>query len=299
MGKMVAIINNKGGSAKTTTAINIAGAYAMKNPNKKVLIIETDGQGNATRSFNMNAHSYEKTMYDIFMDNFSAEECVVNAFNNIDIIPANSDMNFVEFDEMNLFKNRLIDKISLAFESSDVNLSVDEVVHIINNGADLTEGYFNMLKGKLDSLVDKYDLVVFDTPPELKAVTSSVLAIADEAVIPFEPDSYSIDGIINILSRIAKIKNGLNPDLNIAGILAVKVKGRTNLHVDTINKVMRYCMKNNLYYFQTEIPNTIKFAESTSVNGLPATIAQSKNVFVEAYYKLLDEMIERGVIDNG
>lgn len=302
MAKKLAFINNKGGSAKTTSAVNIAGAYASKYPDRKVLIVETDGQGNATRSFNMKAKSYEYSMYDVFMGNSKPEEVVINAFQNIDIIPANGDMNFVEFDLMSTYEvsnNRNMYSLMMKLgERRMKNMSFEEFHEFATDNIDrnLTDNYFNMLDDKFDKLDREYDLIIFDTPPEVKAITSSVLSITDEVIIPFEPDTYSIDGVINILGRIEAIKENYNPQLEIAGILAVKVQNRTNLHVEVRNRMMKYCLRREIYYFDSEIPSSIRFASSTSFNGLPATITMKENKFVQAYYDLLEEMIEKDII---
>lgn len=302
MATKIALINNKGGSAKTTTAINLAGAYASKFPERKVLIAETDGQGNATSSFNLKAKSFENSMYDVFLDNYQPEDVIVNAFQNIDIIPANGDMNFVEFDLMATYEIRNSKNIHSLLLSMDFNeikeMSPNEFHQFIDDNTEkgLTDNYFNMIDGKFDEVDKKYDLIIFDTPPEVKAITSSVLSIADKVIIPYEPDSYSIEGVVNILGRVASIKENYNPNLEIAGILAVKVKDRTNLHVEVRNRMMKYCLRRNIYYFESEIPNSITFASSTSFKGLPATITIKDNKFVQSYYDLIDEMIEREVI---
>lgn len=302
MATKIALINNKGGSAKTTTAINLAGAYASKFPERKVLIAETDGQGNATSSFNLKAKSFENSMYDVFLDNYQPEDVIVNAFQNIDIIPANGDMNFVEFDLMATYEIRNSKNIHSLLLSMNFNeikeMSPNEFHQFIDDNTEkgLTDNYFNMIDGKFDEVDKKYDLIIFDTPPEVKAITSSVLSIADKVIIPYEPDSYSIEGVVNILGRVASIKENYNPNLEIAGILAVKVKDRTNLHVEVRNRMMKYCLRRNIYYFESEIPNSITFASSTSFKGLPATITIKDNKFVQSYYDLIDEMIEREVI---
>lgn len=302
MARKLAFINNKGGSAKTTSAINIAGAYANRFPEKKILLVESDGQGNAARSFNLKARNYEKTMYDVFMGNFEAEECVVNAFQNIDIIPANDDMNFVEFDEMSNYRTKLYKSIhNIIKDLNDLDLKTLSYKDFVNfvestNEDNLTDNYFNMLDGKFDELDEKYDLIVFDSPPEIKAISSSILAIADEVVIPYEPDAYSIEGIINILKRVSSIKAQYNNNLKIAGILAVRVQNRTKLHTEMRNKMMKYCLRKGIYYFDSEIPMSIRFASSTSFQGLPATITLKDNPFVQSYYHLMDEMIERDII---
>lgn len=302
MATKIALINNKGGSAKTTTAINIAGAYASKFPDRKVLIAETDGQGNATSSFNLKAKAFENSMYDVFLGNYQPEDVIVNAFQNIDIIPANGDMNFVEFDLMatyEIINSKNIHSLLSSMNYNDIKeMSPNEFHQFINDNTEkgLTDNYFNMIDGKFDEVDKKYDLIIFDTPPEVKAITSSVLSIADKVIIPYEPDSYSIEGVVNILGRVASIKENYNPNLEIAGILAVKVKDRTNLHVEVRNRMMKYCLRRNIYYFESEIPNSITFASSTSFKGLPATITVKDNKFVQSYYDLIDEMIEKEVI---
>lgn len=301
--KKIAMINNKGGSTKTTTTVNLAGAYAKTFPNRKVCIVESDGQGNATRSFNLDAKKFDYTVYDVFMNNAEAKDCIVKVYDNIDLIPANPDMNYLEFDVMNEFGNGIADKSLLALRddgfmdsSGNVTVSAMELSNIIRLQAAMSDDYFNMLAGKFDELEEEYDLILFDTPPEIKAVSASVLAISDEVIIPFEPDAYSVDGIVNILNRIADVKKSKNKNLNVTGLLAVKVRAQTKIHIDTINSVMKYCNRAGLYYFHTEIPHSIRFSSATGYDGLPATISKKNNTIVQSYYSLLDELVEIGVL---
>ena len=298
----IAFINNKGGSAKTTTLVNLAGAIHERFKNKRILIVEGDAQGNASTSFGLSSDKINDTIYDVFMEKCDVADAVQNVLHNIDIIPANMDMNFLEFDLMeraddgqkhtlfNLMK--LLDK-----EGIDVQAMTYEMFdEVIPEESSATYKYFNMLSGKLDAIEDSYDIIMFDTPPELKSVTSSILAVADIAIIPFEPDVYSIDGIVNILSRIRTIQNEFNPELKVGGILASKVKAQTKLHRDVRAKIKDFCNENDINYFKNEIPNSIRFASATAYMGLPATIAKPQNEFSKAYYDLLDELIKLKVI---
>ena len=302
MAVKIAFINNKGGSAKTTTLVNIAGALSNKYPEKKVLIVEGDAQGNASTSFKVNTKDLQNTVYDVFMGNVTAEKTVIKAFENIDIIPAKSDMNFLEFDVMERFDRqqaKTIFGIVKQLDKSDVDISqltFDQFLEINPVKNSPTNSYFNMLDGKMDELDKEYDIILFDTPPELKAVTSSILALADKAIIPFEPDIYALEGIRNILHRIRSIQKDYNPNLKVSGILAVKVQNRTKLHTDIRNSVMRYCIANDIRYFMSEIPNSIRFAAATAYSGLPATISNPKNIFTQAYYDLLDELDKHDII---
>ena len=302
MALKIAFINNKGGSAKTTTLVNLAGAISKKMPNKKILIIDGDAQGNASTSFKIDSSKMADTIYDVFMGNIEAESLIVPILPNIDIIPANTTMNFLEFDVMERYNKKqdrsMFDLIkSLSRKQVDFDqLSFAQFQKVIPKTLSPTSNYFNMLDGKLDEVDNKYDIILFDTPPELKAVTSSVLAVVDKAIIPFEPDVYAIDGIINILNRVSSIQEDFNPNLEIAGILATKVKGNTKLHADIRASVMKFCMKNNIHYFQSEIPNSIRYASSIAKNGLPTTLGNPDNPFSQAYYKLLEELIDIKVI---
>ncbi|MGX6979023.1 ParA family protein [Vagococcus elongatus] len=302
MAVKLAAVNNKGGSTKTTTIVNLAGALTYTKPNAKILLVEGDAQGNASTSFRIESKKLNKSIYDVFMGNAKAEDCVVNAFQNIDIIPANNDMNFLEFDEMTRFEQVMTEnmyKLSKQMESENVDISsmdFETFKALTKEFGSPTQNYFNMLSGKLDELDKKYDYIFFDTPPELKAVTSSILAICDYVLIPFEPELYAMDGLENILSRINAIKKEYNPKLEVAGLLATKVKGNTKLHAEVTKGVMMFCMRNKINYYQTEISNSIRFADSNAFHGVPATIAKPKNDFSLMYYSLLDEMTNQGIL---
>lgn len=279
MADKIAVVNNKGGSTKTTTTVNLAGAYAVTHPSKKVLIVDGDGQGNAGLSFGKNFTNTDEvqhnTTYDILMGNAEAKDCIVNAYANIDIIPANEEMNYLEYDLMALYEE---------------------------GGAtgSITRRYFNMLEDKFDELDKEYDLIIFDTPPEIKSITSSVLSIVDSVIIPYEPDAFAAKGVISMTKRIFEIKNKYNKDLEIAGIMAVKVESRTKTHNEIMNNVMKWAMRNQIYYFQAEMPKSVKFSESVTYRGLPAAIhgrsSRTMSKFVEVYYSLLEELSSNGYI---
>lgn len=308
MAQKIAFVNNKGGSTKTTTAVNIAGAIHRKIPNAKILVVDGDGQGNAGRTFKVNPNKVEDNIYDVFMGKKQPEEVIFpDVYDHIDLLPANSDMNFFEFDKMNDYEVEITEGTfdlikQMANNNVDFSkLTLDEWKNMMPKDISITKNYFNLLDGKFDVLDEMYDFILFDTPPELKSVTSSIIAIADQVIIPFEPDVYSVDGIINIMERIKIIKKDYNPNLNIGGLLAVKVNMRTNLHNQVQSQVFRYGTLNNIPCFGTYIPSTIKFANSTAHRGLPATLSTTKTAkndkMVQSYFDLLDEMASKGVIN--
>lgn len=310
MAQKIAFATNKGGVTKTTSTVNVAGAIHRLKPEAKILIVDNDGQGSASRSFNINPKKIEDSIYDVYMGNKTAEEVIVkDVFDNIDIIPANPDMNFLEFDKMKDYEENFTAGTfellkGLTENRVDINkLKIDDWKRLIPDNLSMTKNYFNLLDGKFDELDKEYDFILFDTPPEIKSITSSVLSIADYVIIPFEPDVYSVDGIMNIIDRIKVIHDNYNPNLQIGGILPVKVNDRTNLHNEVLNQMMRLANTKNIPFFSTYIPLTIKFASATAHKGLPATLSSRRNnkkdVLINSYFHLLDEMQQRGIIDLG
>ncbi|KRL07908.1 ParA family protein [Liquorilactobacillus hordei] len=306
MAQKIAFINNKGGSTKTTTCVNLAGCVHTRKPESKILIVESDGQGNATRSFGIDPNDESKiktSIYDVFMDYSSPEEAILkDVYKNIDLIPANSNMNFLEFDKMKQFEddfglNNIKAIRELTSRDIDVTKTSDQqLLAVVAAVASPTKDYFNMLETKMNNIDKEYDYIFFDTPPEIKAVTSSIIAIADKVVIPYEPDAYSIDGVRNILDRVRVIKEQYNSKLEIGGLLAAKYRKTTKLHADVTLAITEYANRNNIPFFSTKIPNTIRFASATAYRGLPATLSNKTNELIDTYYSLLDEMIEKGTI---
>lgn len=289
MAQKIAFANNKGGTAKTTSLVNIAGALHLKQPNAKILIIDTDGQGNAARSFNIDANDSDLSMYGVFMGQTNPVDAIYpHVFDNIDMIMGNNDLNYLEFDKMK--------KLSTESDS------------------DLQDQYFNMLNGVIKrptndtdeshQYVDEmYDFIFFDTPPEMKAVTSSVLATSDYVIIPYEPDSFSIDGIVNIIERISDIRQNYNPDLKIGGLLATKYQRNTKIAPEVVMAVQNYANDHGVPFFSNYIPRSTTYAKSPAYKGLPATLSlgdnrstRKRNPLTDAYFDLLDEMIAKNII---
>lgn len=307
MAKKIGLVNNKGGSTKTTTSVNIAGGILKFKPEARILLVDDDGQGNATRSFKLQPNKMKETIYNVFMGEKEVEEVIIkDVYEGIDMIPANAEMNFFEFDKMKIYEDELaaktFDLVKMLDEKNvDIkSLTLSDWESLVNNESSMTENYFNLLNGKFDSLEDEYDYIIFDTPPEIKSVTSSILSICDSVIIPFEPDLYSVEGIVNIVDRIEIIKEKYNPKLTIAGLLAVKVNARTNIHNEVQAKVFRYASLNDIPFFGTFIPSTIKFASSTIYSGLPATLSNTKKAktdkMTQSYFDLVEEMILKNVI---
>lgn len=217
-----------------------------------------------------------------------------------DALPNMTEEEFVTtLSEILSIRKHVIEKLhkrSSALEKGEEadSLTKEESEFVYDDIIDSNTDYFNMLDGKFNVLDDMYDFILFDTPPEIKAITSSVLAIVDEVIIPFEPEALSVEGVIHLLKRIGSIKLDYNPNLHIAGILPVKVDMRTNLHKEVLGLMREYAENNNVPFFETVIPSSIKFATATAL-GIPATLADKrKRDFSSRYYDLVDELIADG-----
>lgn len=299
---MIAFVNNKGGVTKTASTVNVASDIHLRNKDIKILLVDTDSQGNISRSFNLNSAKLSPTMYDVFMNDVDPADCIVkDVYENIDILPSNSLLNFLEFDTFKLYTDNqaeLIYNIGRVIENEGKrfeDLSIEDIESFIPKNADPAFNYFNRLEGKFDKLAEEYDFIIFDTPPELKSVTSSVLSIVDVVFIPYEPDVYSMDGIKNILDRINAIVEEYNNNLKIGGLFATKYRGTTNLHKSAVLDVVAYANKNNLNWFSTNIPHSIKVSNATAYNGLPTVLLGKKNNVTDAYHELVTEMINKGL----
>ncbi|HFI0464507.1 TPA: ParA family protein [Streptococcus suis] len=293
----IAFVNNKGGSAKTTSLVNFAGALSLKFPDKKILMVDGDGQGNVSRTFGISSKKISTTIYDIFMGNSKAIDAVINAHENIDLIPANDDMNYLEYDMMDLYNEKQKKDMFLFFKGLTMNGGVSDDVSFetfskfIPSDLSITKSYFDMLNGKFDSLDEQYDFILFDTPPEIKAVTSSILGVSDYVIIPYEPDTYSLDGIINIVQRITKTTSSVNSGLRIAGLAPVKVKSNTKVHNAIMENVIEYCEAKNINHFKSAIPATVRFTQVVAVNALPNTLAEPTSKHSVAYVSLAEEAL--------
>ncbi|MBC1228601.1 ParA family protein [Listeria booriae] len=298
----IAFTNYKGGTAKTTSSTNLAGGLLKTFPDAKILLVEADGQGNTSSTFSIKSSTIENTMYDVMLKDVPMKDIVINAYENIDIAPANSDMDFVDFDFMTENKREMKVSIFQALKKIPnlvkriLTMKLSEFLTEIDKEIVETKDYFNLLKDKLDDVDAIYDFIIFDTPPEMKAVTASTLAVVDHVIIPYEPEKYSVEGIVRLLRRINTIRNEYNPSLNIAGLLPVKVNMKTKLHNEVMASILQFSMNQKINHFSTRIPASIRFATATA-NGLPATIVDKRTEkFTEAYYELIDELIEKEII---
>ena len=250
MGKTIAITNQKGGVGKTTTAINLAAALAELG--KKILVIDTDPQGNMTSGFGVNKNEVENTVYELMLGSCSTEEAIIkNVKDGVDMI------------------------------ASNVNLAAVEIELIDDDNRNY------VLKNEIEWVKDKYDYIIIDCPPSLSMLTVNAMTTADTVLVPIQCEYYALEGLSQLIHTVNLVKNGLNPELDLEGVVFTMYDSRTNLSAQVVENV-----KANIQtkVYQTVIPRNIRLAEAPSY-GQPISEYDPKSAGAEAYKNLTKEVI--------
>ena len=257
MGRTIVIANQKGGVGKTTTAINLSASLAEAE--KKVLVIDIDPQGNTTSGFGIEKDEQENTIYELLLGECEIEECmIVTEFDDLTIIPSN------------------------------VNLAAAEIELV---GIEEKE---YILKKALDKVRDKYDFIIIDCPPSLSMLTINAMCAADTVLVPIQCEYYALEGLSQLIHTINLVKERLNPELEMEGVVFTMYDARTNLSLQVVENV-----KNNLNQeiYKTIIPRNVRLAEAPS-HGKPVNKYDSKSTGAESYRLLAEEVIHRGEDDE-
>lgn len=252
MGRIIAIANQKGGVGKTTTSINLAASLAEKG--KKVLVIDMDPQGNTTSGLGVDKNNLDNTIYELILDEVSVSECIIkNVIDNVSIIPAN------------------------------VNLAAAEIELI---GVDRKEF---ILKNAIDYVKDRYDFILIDCPPSLSMLTVNAMTTANTVLVPIQCEYYALEGLSQLIHTVNLVKERLNPDLAMEGVVFTMYDSRTNLSAQVVDNV-----KQNFHQkvFDTLIPRNIRLAEAPSY-GMPICMYDPKSAGAESYRSLAQEVINR------
>ena len=249
MAKVIAVVNQKGGVGKTTTTVNLSAALAKKN--KKVLLIDEDPQGNATSGVGVNKKQ-EKSIYDVIINETELEETIVeSSIKKLFVCPSN------------------------------INLAGAEVELVPMMARE------NKLKAKLDLIKDKFDYILIDCPPSLGLLTINALTAADSIIIPIQCEYYALEGVGQLMNTVNLIKQQLNKELYIEGVVLTMNDARTNLSNQVISEVKKY-FKDNVY--KTVIPRNVKLSEAPSY-GMPITTYAPLSKGARCYEKLAGEVI--------
>lgn len=252
MGKIIAIANQKGGVGKTTTSINLSASLASKG--KNILVIDADPQGNTTSGFGIEKNDLENTIYELILSECSIKECILNdVIQGVSIIPSN------------------------------VNLAAAEIELI---GVERKEF---ILRREVEWVKESYDYIIIDCPPSLNLLTLNAMTTADSVLVPIQCEYYALEGLSQLIHTINLVKERLNPDLDMEGVVFTMYDSRTNLSTQVVENVKNHL---NQRVFDTVIPRNIRLAEAPSY-GMPINKYDPKSAGAEAYMQLADEIIGR------
>jgi len=252
MARVVAIANQKGGVGKTTTAINLGASLAVAE--QRTLIIDIDPQGNATSGLGVEKANDLPTIYDVLVEGRAAGECVREAvhFPCLDLIPSNRDLVGAEIE--------LIDRPDRE----------------------------RVLAGALSEIREAYDFILVDCPPSLGLLTLNTLTAADSVLIPIQCEFYALEGLSQLLSTVRLVQRGLNPQLEIEGVLLTMYDKRLNLSKQVAEEAEEYFGGK---VFATTIPRNVRLAEAPSF-GQPIVTYDVLSAGAQSYLQLAKELLK-------
>lgn len=251
MGKCIAIANQKGGVGKTTTSVNLSSCLAALG--KKVLLIDTDPQGNATSGVGIERESLETSVYDAIINGDAIEDIIVKTeYSKLWVCP------------------------------SSIDLAGAELELVSGDNREYR------LRDAVKSIKNDYDFIIIDCPPSLGLITLNSFVCAESIIIPIQCEYYALEGLSQLTNTIRLVKNGLNPQLDIEGILLTMYDIRTNLSMQVADEVKKY-YGNKLY--KSVIPRNVRLSEAPSY-GQPINIYDSTSKGCESYMSLAREVIK-------
>ena len=250
MGKVIAVANQKGGVGKTTTSVNLSSALAKRG--KKVLLIDTDPQGNATSGLGI-SKEIENSVYDVIVGDVEMEKII----------------------EKTNIKNLSVCPSTISLAGAEV-----ELVSMMSRE--------QRLKEKLDVVKDKFDYVIIDCPPSLGLITLNTFTAADSVLIPIQCEFYALEGLGQLMNTVNLVKKHLNKDLKVEGALLTMYDSRTNLSNQVVKEVSKY-FGDNVY--KTVIPRNVKLSEAPSY-GMSITEYDARSKGAKAYDKLAKEFLK-------
>ncbi len=251
MGKIIAFANQKGGVGKTTTAVNLSAALAYRTRGR-VLLVDSDPQGNATSGLGVNKREVKRSVYDVVIGNCKAEEAVVRTkYKNLDIMPSSIDLAAAEIELVDM-ENRAL-----------------------------------RLKNALATIQANYDFICIDCPPSLGLLTLNALAACTSILVPIQCEFYALEGLSQLMATVRTVKRLYNSYIDMEGVLLTMYDARLNLTMQVVEEVKKYFPQK---VFKTVIPRNVRLSEAPSF-GEPVIYYDFSSKGSQSYLALADEII--------
>lgn len=249
MVRILAIANQKGGVGKTTTAINLGASLAIIG--HRVLLVDTDPQGNTSSGVGIKKAEVKQCIYDVLVGDVPLEDVIITSdVKNLDVVPATIQLAGAEI----------------------------ELVSTISRE--------RRLENALETVSERYDFIIIDCPPSLGIITLNALTAASGLLIPVQCEFYALEGLTQLLNTVKLVQRHLNKNLEIEGVLLTMYDARTNLGQQVIAEVKKHF---GPQVYQTVIPRNVRLSEAPSY-GQPAVIYDVKSKGAEAYIELAKEV---------